>query len=94
MTNINKFLTYFMILFVFVNYSAKAQNKYKSATIAFYNVENLFDTIKSVGYINGNLPFNNPNYHIQIAEKDINNYEHQEFKQAYTYENIKGKKNN
>lgn len=92
MNNINNFLTFIMIFFVFANYNAKAQNKYQSATVAFYNVENLFDTIKSVGYIDGNLPFNNQKYHIQIPEKDILNYEHEEFKQAYTYENIKGKK--
>ena len=92
MFKINKSLTLLLFFNLFLTLSLNAQNKYTSATVAFYNVENTFDTIKSVGYINGTLPYNDPNYHIQIAEKDIPNYKTEEFNEAYTYENIKGKK--
>ncbi|WP_413532771.1 endonuclease [Empedobacter brevis] len=92
MFKINKSLTLLIIFNLFLTLSVKAQTKYSSATVAFYNVENIFDTIKSVGYINGNLPYNDKNYHIQIPESDISKYETEEFKQSYTYENIKGKK--
>lgn len=92
MFKINKSLTLLIIFNLFLTLSVKAQTKYSSATVAFYNVENIFDTIKSVGYINGTLPYNDKNYHIQIAESDISKYETEEFKQSYTYENIKGKK--
>jgi len=92
MFKINKSLTLLIIFNLFLTLNVKAQSKYSSATVAFYNVENLFDTIKSVGYVNGTLPFNDKNYHIQIAESDISKYETEEFKQSYTYENIKGKK--
>ena len=94
MIKINKSLTFLVILSVYLTSSIKveAQTKFASATVAFYNVENTFDTIKSVGYIDGTLNYTDPNYHIQIAEADISKYQTQEFKQAYTYENISGKK--
>ena len=92
MIKINKSLTLLIILNLFLTLSAQAQTKYASAAVAFYNVENIFDTIKSVGYIDGTLKYNDPKYHIQIAESDISKYETEEFKQSYTYENIEGKK--
>lgn len=92
MFKINKSLTLLIIFNLLLTLNLNGQTKYASATVAFYNVENIFDTIKSVGYIDGTLPFNDKNYHIQIAESDISKYEIEEFKQSYTYENIKGKK--
>ena len=92
MRKINKTLTLLIIFLSFLTISVKAQNKFSSATVAFYNVENTFDTIKSVGYIDGTLKYNDPNYHIQIPEADISKYQVDEFKQSYTYENINGKK--
>lgn len=92
MFKINKSLTLLIIFNLLLTLNLNGQTKYASATVAFYNVENIFDTIKSVGYIDGTLPFNDKNYHIQIAESDISEYEIEEFKQSYTYENIKGKK--
>ena len=92
MFNFNKSLTFLIIFNLILTLTVKAQTKYTSATVGFYNVENIFDTIKSVGYIDGTLKYNDPNYHIQIAESDISKYQTEEFKQAYTYENINGKK--
>lgn len=92
MFKINKSLTLFIIFTFVLTLNVKGQAKYASATVAFYNVENIFDTIKSVGYIDGTLPYNDKNYHIQIAESDISKYQTEEFNQSYTYENIKGKK--
>lgn len=92
MFNFNKSLTFLIIFNLLLTLTVKAQTKYTSAAVGFYNVENIFDTIKSVGYIDGTLKFNDPNYHIQIAEADISKYQTEEFKQAYTYENINGKK--
>ena len=92
MFKINKTLTLLIAFQLISTLTLKAQTKYASATVAFYNVENTFDTIKSVGYIDGTLKYNDPNYHIQIPEADISNYQVEEFNQAYTYENINGKK--
>lgn len=82
-------LTAFVILF---STPLKAQQKYQSATVAFYNVENLFDTETSVGYIDGTLAYTHPNYHISIAQADISKYDTVSFQERYTYENIEGKK--
>lgn len=71
--------------------TANAQ-KYQSATVAFYNVENIFDTIESAGYIDGTKEFNDPDYHISIPVSEIDKYEVEEYKLPYTYENLKGKK--
>lgn len=47
-----------------------AQEQYKVATIAFYNVENLFDTIPSIGYIDGTKDFHSSEFHTSIALED------------------------
>ena len=90
--SVNKLL----ILLVFVIASSlqltQAQQKYKSATVAFYNIENVFDTLASVGYIDGNLPFNDPNYHISISRNDIAKYDTVGFNQEYNYDNLNGKR--
>lgn len=80
------------VLFACVIQTVANAQQYKSATVAFYNIENLFDTIESAGYINGHLPFNDPNYHISIPVEDIDKYEAEPFKMPYTYENLEGKK--
>lgn len=61
----NKFFLFLFILISSLNY---AQKKYQSATVAFYNVENLYDTIRSCDKINGFLPINDINYHINLPE--------------------------
>lgn len=79
------------LFFICFNSFIIAQKKYQSATIAFYNVENLYDTIRSCDKINGFLPINDLNYHINLPEdsclvntdKIINN--------NITFENLKNK---
>jgi hypothetical protein len=81
----------FLLLFLFST-NSNAQKNYQAATIAFYNVENLFDTIVSVGYIDGTKEPNDPEYHIQIPKSEMDNYESEHFSGEFTYENLKGKK--
>lgn len=83
-------LTFLALILSTINVSA--QGKYASAVVGFYNVENLFDTIESAGYINGHLKFNDPNYHLSIPVSTISTYDTVSFRQQYTYENIAGKK--
>lgn len=92
MYKIIKSLTKFTLLVTLFSTQLTAQQKYQSATVAFYNVENLFDTEPSVGLIDGNLSYTDPNYHISIAQNDISKYDTVMFKERYTYENIEGKK--
>lgn len=80
------------LIFISVWFNQANAQQYQSATVAFYNVENIFDTIESVGLINGNLEFNDPLYHISIPASDIDKYEVEDYKMPYTYENLKGKK--
>jgi len=91
MFKFTKKITVFVTVSLLLTLNLNAQKNYISATIGFYNVENLFDTIESAGYINGNLEFNDPNYHITIPVNDITKYDTVLFKRQYTYENIKGK---
>lgn len=92
MVKFKKYLSLFIPALVFFTTDIFAQNKYKSATVGFYNVENIFDTIESAGLIDGNLKFNDPNYHISIPVSEISKYDTVTFRQQYTYENISGKK--
>ena len=92
MFKIKKTLSFLIVLITFLSTNVSAQTKYASAAVGFYNVENIFDTIESAGYIDGNLEFNNPNYHRTVAVSDISNLDTVSFKQQYTYENIASKK--
>src|SRR5690606_53737 len=92
MFKINKSLTIFSFLAVSFSTAVFGQQNYKAATVAFYNIENLFDTEISAGYIDGTLSPTDPNYHISINVNDIPNYDTESFKGDYTYENISGKK--
>lgn len=92
MTKVTKLLSKISVLLIVFSASVFGQQKYKSATIAFYNLENLFDTEKSVGYIDGTLPYTDPNYHISISVDEIPNYDTVYFRGRYTYENLEGKK--
>lgn len=92
MFKINKSLTKLFILLIFFSTGAFAQQKFQAATVAFYNIENLFDTELSAGYIDGTLSPEDPGYHISINVNDIPEYDTVTFKQRYTYENIAGKK--
>lgn len=83
-------LSFAFLILLLINLNA--QKNYQAATIAFYNVENLFDTIVSVGYIDGTKKPSDPNYHIQIPKSDMHKYEVDEFRGEFTYENLEGKK--
>lgn len=92
MFKIIKSLTKLTVLIILFSTNLAGQQKYQSATVAFYNVENLFDTEVSAGYIDGTLPYNHPDYHVSIPVSDISKYDTVFFQSRYTYENIEGKK--
>ena len=88
-----KFIKCFsFLIFITIYLTAYSQKKYKSATVAFYNLENLFDTINSSGFINGNLKINDPEYHISIPTEKISDFDTIYFNKPYSYENLIGKK--
>jgi len=58
---------YLIIIALMHSYFINAQQRQvKRATIAFLNVENLWDTIASADYIDGTLPFSNPKFHRSV----------------------------
>ena len=63
-----KFLSFFaLVLVITFGFSQdKQQVQVKRATVAFLNVENLWDTIPSADYIDGTLPINNPAFHRSV----------------------------
>ena len=63
-----KFLSFFALVLVITFGFAqdKQQVQVKRATVAFLNVENLWDTIPSADYIDGTLPKNNPKFHRSV----------------------------
>ncbi len=81
-----------LIIVVLFSTVIRAQKKYKMATVAFYNVENLFDTIPSIGYIDGTKDFQSPEFHQSISlESELAKVTEVNNKQL-TPENLKGKK--
>src|SRR5690606_21507316 len=89
---INKSLTYLTVFVSFLTTQTFGQQKFQAATVAFYNVENLFDTEVSAGYIDGTRNPDDPMYHISIPADEISNYESEPFEGDYTYETVAGKK--
>ncbi len=89
---INKSLTYLTLFGLFLTTQLSAQQKFQAATVGFYNVENLFDTEISAGYIDGTRSPEDPNYHISISVDQIPNYETESFEGEFTYETVQGKK--
>lgn len=59
-----QFLLFFLC--IFIGLSAQDKKKKLTATIGFYNVENLWDTIASADYIDGTLSPSNPAFHRSI----------------------------
>ncbi len=55
-----KYFSLIAIAIFFIGFAQKTQVQVKRATIAFLNVENLWDTIPSADYIDGTLPINQP----------------------------------
>lgn len=56
----------FSLLVIFINTFAQDNKKKLTATIGFYNVENLWDTIPSADYVDGTLPISNPKFHRSV----------------------------
>ncbi|MGM5630245.1 endonuclease [Apibacter raozihei] len=85
----------FPCFFITLYSNAYAQNSqtrnYKTATVMFYNVENLYDTIKSADIINGNLLPEDPNYQISVPEDSALASGLEIYKGELSFEKLKGK---
>ncbi len=64
-----KLLNLFTLLF-FLNVSFGQQTQYQSATIGFYNCENLFDIFKSADLVNKKYNFTDPRYKVSMPEEE------------------------
>lgn len=84
------FLFIFMLLFG-ITFSQKGEVR-RVATIAFLNVENMWDTIQSADYIDGTKAINNPAFHRSIPLDSIKFLEHQEYNGPWNDFALKGKK--
>lgn len=63
-----KYVVLFILLWGAVN---SQQRQVQRATIAFLNVENLWDTIPSADYIDGTLPLTSPRFHRSVPVDSI-----------------------
>lgn len=64
----------------------------KMATVGFYNVENLWDTIPSADYIDGTLPPSHPNFHRSIPVDSIPLLPHENYRGEWSDEKLIGKR--
>lgn len=64
----------------------------RTATIGFYNVENLWDTIQSVDYIDGTLPQHHPNFHRSVPLDSLKHLEVNDYRSSWSYEKIGNRK--
>ena len=65
----------------------------RTATVGFYNVENLWDTVKSVDYIDATLPAHHVNFHRSVPLDSLKYLEiTKDYKGPWDYERIKGQK--
>lgn len=86
---------FFILLWVLVSpFLGKiyAQQSYKLVTIAFYNVENLFDPIESTEIIDGTKNYWEKGYHISVDKTSPAALKTEPYKEELTYDNLKGKK--
>ena len=82
------FIVIFCVLGLFYN----AQMK-RTAAVGFYNVENLWDTVKSVDYIDATLPAHHINFHRSVPLDSLKYLEiTKDYKGPWDYERIKGQK--
>jgi hypothetical protein len=92
MSKINKslsFLTLFVLLF---SLNVSAQQKFKAAAVGFYNLENLFDTEVSAGFIDGTKSPEDQTYHTSVSVNEISGLDTVAYKGRYTYQDLAGKK--
>ena len=65
----------------------------RTAAVGFYNVENLWDTVKSVDYIDATLPAHHVNFHRSVPLDSLKYLEiTKDYKGPWDYERIKGQK--
>lgn len=82
----------FIIIFCVLGLFYNAQMK-RTAAVGFYNVENLWDTVKSVDYIDATLPAHHVNFHRSVPLDSLKYLEiTKDYKGPWDYERIKGQK--
>ena len=82
----------FIIIFCVLGLFYNAQMK-RTAAVGFYNVENLWDTVKSVDYIDATLPAHHINFHRSVPLDSLKYLEiTKDYKGPWDYERIKGQK--
>ena len=65
----------------------------RTAAVGFYNVENLWDTVKSVDYIDATLPAHHVNFHRSVPLDSLKYLEiTRDYKGPWDYDRIKGQK--
>ena len=81
-----------IIIFCVFSLFYNAQMK-RTAAVGFYNVENLWDTVKSVDYIDATLPAHHINFHRSVPLDSLKYLEiTKDYKGPWDYERIKGQK--
>ena len=82
----------FSIIFCVLGLFYNAQMK-RTAAVGFYNVENLWDTVKSVDYIDATLPAHHVNSHRSVPLDSLKYLEiTKDYKGPWDYDRIKGQK--
>lgn len=82
----------FIIIFCVFSLFYNAQMK-RTAAVGFYNVENLWDTVKSVDYIDATLPAHHINFHRSVPLDSLKYLEiTKDYKGPWDYDRIKGQK--
>ena len=82
----------FIIIFCVLGLFYNAQMK-RTAAVGFYNVENLWDTVKSVDYIDATLPAHHVNFHRSVPLDSLKYLEiTRDYKGPWDYDRIKGQK--
>ena len=82
----------FIVIFCVFGLFYNAQMK-RTVTVGFYNVENLWDTVKSVDYIDATLPAHHINFHRSVPLDSLKYLEiTKDYKGPWDYERIKGQK--
>ncbi|MEJ8598353.1 endonuclease/exonuclease/phosphatase family protein [Riemerella anatipestifer] len=64
----------------------------RMATVGFYNVENLWDTIQSADYIDGTLPPNHPRFHRSVPIDSVKYLEREDYKGEWSDSKLIGRK--
>lgn len=82
----------FIVIFCVFGLFSNAQMK-RTAAVGFYNVENLWDTVKSVDYIDATLPAHHINFHRSVPLDSLKYLEiTKDYKGPWDYDRIKGQK--